>query len=170
MKYTVRCGKKRQIKIDRKSSFSGKETIQVGRKSHAVEIKETYADGSLKTVIINNKTYPVQVDRNNDGFPDNVILNGISYPIEIEKVESTRYKPKPQKKQISGKVISALPGQIISILIKKGDHVAKDQPLVILESMKMENEVLSPKTGVVEKIHVNLDQIVMKGHLILEIK
>jgi len=170
MKYTVRCGKKRQIKIDRKSSFSGKETIQVGKKNHVIEIKETYADGSFKTIIIDNKTYPVQVDRNNDGFPDNIILNGISHAVEFEKVESTRFKPKSNKKQISGEIKSSLPGQISSILVKEGDTVAKDQPLLILESMKMENEVLSPKAGTVEKVHVEKDQIVMKGYLIIEIK
>ena len=47
--------------------------------------------------------------------------------------------------------------------------VNKGQTLVILESMKMENEINSPKEGIVKKIHVSSGDSVMKGHLLAEI-
>ncbi|MCP4751677.1 MAG: biotin/lipoyl-binding protein [Proteobacteria bacterium] len=169
MKYTVRCGKKRSVKIDRRSDFSGEVDIMVGKKKYTTKIKDTFPDGRIKTVLINNKVYPVQVERREDGFPCSVALNGIPYDVEILKVESTRYRPPTPQKTISGKVKSGLPGQIAAILVEEGAKVQKGQPLLILESMKMENEILAHKSGTVNKIFVTPGQLVMKGHLMIEI-
>ncbi len=169
MKYTVRCGKKYQVKIERATNINKEFDIQLGKKSFTVSIKDVHADGTLRTVIIDHKIYPVQIEKRIDGFPEKVILNGVSFDVDIEKVESTRYRPKSADKKISGATTSALPGQIIAILVKKGDRVKKGQPLVILESMKMENEVLSPKNGIISKIHVKPGQVVLKAHLLIEV-
>lgn len=169
MKYTVRCGKKHQIKIARITSSSREIDIQVGKKAYRALIKDVHPDGSLRTLIINNKIYPVHINKQNDGFPVSVILNGVTFDVNIEKVESTRYRPKSAGKNISGATLSSLPGQIITILVKEGDRVKKGQPLIILESMKMENEVLSPKNGVISRIHVKKGQVVLKAHLLIDI-
>ncbi|MBT7153149.1 MAG: biotin/lipoyl-binding protein [Deltaproteobacteria bacterium] len=169
MKYTVRCGKKHQVKIERSVNTNKEIDIQVGKKTFTAAIKDVHPDGTLRTVIINNKIYPVQIDKRIDGFPEKVILNGVTFDVEIEKVESTRYRPKSADKKISGAIKSSLPGQIIAILVKKGDRVKKGQPLIILESMKMENEVLSPKNGVIAKLHVKPGQVVLKTHLLVEV-
>ncbi|MBU2647241.1 biotin/lipoyl-binding protein [bacterium] len=169
MKYTVRCGKKHQIKIERSTGSTREIDIQIGKKSYTVQVKETHPDGTLRTIIINNKVYPVQIIKQNNGFPSIVNLNGTPFDVNIEKVESTRYQPKYPDKKVSGEIKSSLPGQIVTILVKQGDRVKKDQPLLILESMKMENEILSPKNGVIGKIHVKPGQVVMKAHLLIDI-
>ncbi len=169
MKYTVRCGKKHQMKIKRAANTSKDIDIEVGKKTFRIQIKDVHADGTIRTVIVNNKVYPVSVIKSSDGFPSQVILNGMPFDVNIEKVESTRYRPKSPDRKVSGTVKSALPGQIIAVLVKKGDRVKKGQPLVILESMKMENEILSPKSGVINRIHVKKKQVVMKAHKLIEI-
>lgn len=169
MQYTVRCGKKYQLKIERQANISKDIEVHVGRKSYHVQIKDINPDGTIRTVSINNRVYPVSVYKRNDGFPAQVVLNGTPFDVNIEKVESTRYKPKAPDRTISGKIRSSLPGQIVTVLVKKGERVRKGQPLLILESMKMENEILSPKNGVVSKIHVKQKQVVMKSHLLIEI-
>lgn len=169
MQYTVRCGKKHQMKIKRAANTSKDIDIQVGRKTYTIQIKEVHTDGTIRTIIIDNKVIPVSIIRRNDGFPAQVILNGIPFDVNIEKVESTRYKPKSPDRKVSGLLKSSLPGQIISVLVKKGDRVKKGQPVIILESMKMENEILSPKNGVVSKVHIKKKQVVMKNHSLIEI-
>jgi biotin carboxyl carrier protein len=52
---------------------------------------------------------------------------------------------------------------------KEGDSVTANMPLAILDAMKMENEILSPKDGIVLRISVERNQILSKGDLILEI-
>lgn len=51
------------------------------------------------------------------------------------------------------KVYAPMPGKIVKLLVEKGDKVSDKQPLVIVEAMKMENQVNSPAEGVVKKIN-----------------
>ena len=59
-----------------------------------------------------------------------------------------------------------IPGNIIKILVDKGDNVKEGQPIAIIEAMKMETNVISPKKGVIEKIFVKEGDIVKSGQLI----
>ena len=71
--------------------------------------------------------------------------------------------------KISGEIKAGLPGQILSLLVQPGDSVKEGQPIVILESMKMENEILSPKSGIIAQIPVSAGQIVKKGEIIMKL-
>ena len=64
---------------------------------------------------------------------------------------------------------SPMPGKILDIMVSEGDPVKKDQPLAILEAMKMENELKSPVDGVVARIDVVAGQSLEKNTPILEI-
>lgn len=63
-------------------------------------------------------------------------------------------------------VNSPLPGSIVEIVVKVGDTVKKDQPILILEAMKMENEILAPKDGVIAQILVERGQFVNNGDVL----
>lgn len=56
------------------------------------------------------------------------------------------------------------------VLVSQGDSVEPDQPLMILESMKMEIPVLSEDGGVVQRLHVAEGESVAPGHLLVEIQ
>jgi biotin carboxyl carrier protein len=170
MKYTIRSGKKTSVTIDENNDFQTSTKVMVGRKSYTVKIGDIAADGHPKTLIINQKVVSVGIERSSDGIPVSVILNGMPYDVVVERIESTRYRPPKTARKISGAVTSNLPGQILRTLIKEGDTVKKGQPLLILESMKMENEILAPKNGRVVKLLIKPGQIVMKNHLLLEIE
>jgi biotin carboxyl carrier protein len=170
MKYTVRSTKKHTFEIDNKNDFSTEVQVSLNKKQLNIKVEKYNSDGSIRTVRINNKMFPVQIVKREDGFPGAVILNGVSYPVAIEKVESTRYRPPTAPRNISGALKANLPGQILSFLVQQGDLVKKGQPLVILEAMKMENELLAPRDGIVKEIHTTQNQLVMRGDLILELE
>lgn len=71
---------------------------------------------------------------------------------------------KPDEKRIE----AIIPGNIQKIMAREGDEVSAGTPLLILEAMKMRNEVLSPINGVVKKIHVSEGEMVPKSHLLIE--
>jgi len=71
---------------------------------------------------------------------------------------------KPDEKKIE----AIIPGTIQRIMAKEGEEVAAGTPLLILEAMKMRNEVLSPVNGVIRKIHVSEGEMVSKSHLLIE--
>jgi len=66
------------------------------------------------------------------------------------------------------KVHSIIPGNIQRIIVKEGDEVSPGTPMLILEAMKMRNEILSPLQGIIKKIHVSEGEMVPKAHLLLE--
>ena len=63
-----------------------------------------------------------------------------------------------------------MPGNIVNVLVKAGDQVTKGQVLLILEAMKMENEIMSPRDGVIAGVHVNKGDSVDSGKLLVSIQ
>jgi biotin carboxyl carrier protein len=80
------------------------------------------------------------------------------------KFKNRKIWVKPDEKRIE----AVIPGNIQRIMAKEGDEVSAGTPLLILEAMKMRNEVLAPFTGVVRKIHVREGEMVPKAHLLIE--
>ena len=64
---------------------------------------------------------------------------------------------------------SPMPGNILRVLVNVGDTVTEHQPLMILEAMKMENEIVAAKAGVVAGIHVKEGQVVNPGDALITI-
>lgn len=73
------------------------------------------------------------------------------------------------KKPDERRVEAIIPGTIQMIMAKEGDEVSAGTPLLILEAMKMRNEVLSPLDGVIRRIHVRVGEMVPKSHLLIEL-
>jgi biotin carboxyl carrier protein len=60
-----------------------------------------------------------------------------------------------------------MPGLILEIRVKEGDAVSEDSPLLILEAMKMENVITSPREGVIKSISVKVGETVDKKQLLI---
>lgn len=121
-----------------------------------------------------------------------VTVNGIEYSVQVEELDGenldieniqakeeskikTNSEPKKEAKTSSSasdadSVKSPMPGTILSVNVTKGDKVNKGQVLLVLEAMKMENEIISPKDGVVESVNVNKGENVESGALLVVIK
>lgn len=69
----------------------------------------------------------------------------------------------------TGDLQSPMPGLIVQISVKAGDAVQEGQTLVILESMKMQNELRAPRAGVIKEILIVSGQTVEKGALLISI-
>ncbi|MDT2829327.1 acetyl-CoA carboxylase biotin carboxyl carrier protein subunit [Vagococcus carniphilus] len=63
-----------------------------------------------------------------------------------------------------------MPGTILKLLVNVGDTVTENQPLLILEAMKMENEIVTKKNGVVKAIHVPQGQVVNAGDALITVE
>ncbi len=61
-----------------------------------------------------------------------------------------------------------IPGVIHSVLVREGQKVAEGQPLLILEAMKMQNEIRSPIAGTIRRIHAVTGRQTAKGELLVE--
>jgi len=70
---------------------------------------------------------------------------------------------------VAGRIHAPMPGRVVKTLVTEGAHVEPGQTLVVLEAMKMENDVQSPARGVVRALVVHAGQTVDAGQLLLEL-
>jgi len=77
---------------------------------------------------------------------------------------------KSWKRPEERKVVAVIPGTIQRLMVAEGDEVAEGSPLMILEAMKMLNEVRAPVQGVIKKIYIKEGEQVSKDLLLLEFK
>lgn len=68
------------------------------------------------------------------------------------------------------KVIAPIMGTIVSVKAKAGARVKKGDVLLILEAMKMENEIYAPKSGVVKEVHASEGKAVKQGEVLMVIE
>ncbi|PID92382.1 MAG: acetyl-CoA carboxylase biotin carboxyl carrier protein subunit [Bacteroidetes bacterium] len=111
-------------------------------------------------------------------------VNGTRYEVELHREQKTSKTPtlvrpvikEPPKPVIDKReggsahpITAPLPGAIVALKVGKGDIVEKGQLLLTMEAMKMENQVLSDRAGVVEHLHVKPGDAVLQGDVLLEI-
>jgi propionyl-CoA carboxylase alpha chain len=78
---------------------------------------------------------------------------------------------KPKVKQDMTKLIlSPMPGSVVSINVKPGDTVAEGGEVAVVEAMKMQNILHSPRVGKVKKVHVQAGQSVSADEVIIELE
>ena len=102
-----------------------------------------------------------------------VTVNGTVYEIGIELMSEEEAKASKQAPKVApapaaapgaGEAVnSPMPGTILSVNVKAGDAVKKGQVLMILEAMKMENEIMAGADGTVTAVMVNAGQAVEAG-------
>ncbi|TMW68244.1 hypothetical protein Poli38472_005712 [Pythium oligandrum] len=67
------------------------------------------------------------------------------------------------------KIMTPMPGKIIKVLVKNGDSIKADQPLLIMEAMKMEHVIRATKDGKVEEVFCDVGDFVGDGHVLIEL-
>ena len=135
---------------------------------------------------INGNDYDVVINEVEENIAK-IEVNGQSYEVELEKKEEKPTpivrKPKPQSVKnepvqpkastSSGNlksINSPLPGNILDIKVKEGDKVSKGTIVLIMEAMKMENNIVSEFDGVVAAIKVKTGQSVLQNDVLVEIE
>ena len=83
--------------------------------------------------------------------------------VQVVGVGGYEIAAEPKKVTSSGQVAALMPGRITSVLVKEGDLVSDESPLLILEAMKMQNEIISPVPGRVKSVLVQEGATVKKN-------
>ncbi len=123
--------------------------------------------GSRMTLIVDDKPFDVVFSDDNT-----IIVNNQEYSVEIFDEQVGRLMKtsagKSEKRELAVK--TAMPGLIIEVTVKKGDKVTEGQGLLIIEAMKMQNEIQTPRDGVVKTIRVEKGQTVNTGDTLIIIE
>ncbi|MDW5287962.1 biotin/lipoyl-containing protein [Formosa sp. PL04] len=136
------------------------------------------------TFNINENSYSVRIVSQEDNTI-NLEVNGTSYSVKMKedvktvktpRLVRTASKAAPEPVKINNPssaktTISApIPGIILSLNIKVGDTVKEGDLLLVLEAMKMENNIISEKSGVVSAVNVKVGQQVLQSEVMIELE
>ena len=92
-----------------------------------------------------------------------ITLSGATIPVEIIDPLAQRGRRSDDDMGAGGVVKALMPGRVVRVLVNKGDSVQRGAGLLILEAMKMENEIQAPIDGVVDQIFVSPGDTVEGG-------
>lgn len=138
--------------------------------------------------IIRGNKYNVELQNIEDNIAE-IEVNGSKYEVEIEREVKTSKTPKlvrpkaypsagggsqkttpqPVASGSGGGISAPLPGTILEIKVKVGDEVKPGDVLLVMEAMKMENNIKADKAGKITNIKVNTGDSVLEGALLVEL-
>ena len=108
-----------------------------------------------RKVKVDGEEYEVELEKQEGVW--NVTIEGKSFRIEIEGNSvgdmAGNKRKKKGKREKSGTISSTIPGKIVSIAVEEGDIVAEGDVVMILEAMKMQNEIQAPLSGSVTAVN-----------------
>ncbi len=129
----------------------------------------------LYTLFVDNKAVELLLDGGGGQYI--IQTRGRDYHINVKRAvmkEIEKYLKKDEEGQIEAaagqEVVANMPGLVVKVEVKEGQEVREGDGLIIIDAMKMENEIRAPCDGIIEKINVRECQEVEKGQLLCYIK
>ncbi len=163
------------VKVSRPSG--DRRMVQVGERSYEVRIAESDVEAGAHVLELAGERIPISVmDISTGGMAPargtamSVIGGRVTAAPAPLGGGATKPAEPPQTVKDTGQGVRApMPGKIVNILVKAGDGLEAGDPVVILEAMKMENELCAPTKGTVRSLAVQKGDSVDSGQLLVAI-
>jgi len=152
-------------------------TVKIDSKSLNILLPSDKANlEKLSSIKIDGKTYHIELPKIDweKLFP--IKVEEITFKAEVKtftkKSVLTAFEPVPltparkavaTKQVVEGTITAPMTGKILSVKVKKGDHVELGQVVCVLEAMKMENEIVAPKAGTIREVYISEGSSVSEG-------
>lgn len=124
------------------------------------------------SILLDNKSAIVGIEEEDELGKYRVHAGGFDFSTEVISSREAYLRDFIRAAGASGKqklTKAPMPGLIIKLLIEKGSQVSAGQGILIMEAMKMENEIKAPANGILKNVHVETGQAVEKGQILFEI-
>lgn len=165
MKYFAKISQK-EYELELKRSHEGIALLLNGKPKHA-ELKRI-GESSLFSLIVDNRSYQLFIEEATGGYSVSVEGDKHFVELEDEKARFIRSLTKSDEKEKSLTEIKApMPGLIVSVTVSEGQKIKKGERLIIIEAMKMENEIRANGDGTVKKVLVKEKESVEKDGVLL---
>jgi acyl-CoA carboxylase subunit alpha len=120
-----------------------------------------WVDGEFLDLVLHSAEYHV-IDATVGGvrrrcfvvIPRDASVIDVDSPLGSSSYDVVPRFPDPSASVVAGSLLAPMPGTVVRVLVEAGAAVTKDQPLLVLEAMKMEHTVASPAAGTVTELHV----------------
>jgi len=169
MKYEITIGEQiRTVEIERISlddvrSLS-RYRISIDDRA-AVEVESCRPVPDVLSLLLNGETWEAGLVRTDEGF--DVELVGVHH--EVAVIDPRRKALRLADSSSGGTIITKMPGRIVAILVEEGETVEKGQPVIIVEAMKMENQLKATQAGTITRILVAPGDLVEARMVLVEL-
>lgn len=142
--------------------------VRIQDREHKVDL-QSIDTASLYSLLIDNRSYEMLIEEREEG-EYHVLLRGELYAVQVEGYFRHRMSQRRRvQARPSGRMTirAPMPGLVMDVLVGENQEVSTGDVLIILESMKMENEVRAPCDGRVNKVRVHPSDTVEKGQTLV---
>jgi len=140
------------------------------KETHSLAKKDYQQFGEVISFIFKHRSYLIDIVQEGDDYT--VFTKGTHKTIQLLTEEHLFYN-KLVEGDVASKGIhikSGMPGKVVEVYVKSGDSVNEGDLLLVIEAMKMENEIRGSTKGKVKKVYVKAGQSVETGNLLLSIQ
>src|SRR6266567_7505558 len=103
------------------------------------------------SVLREGKSFEVKHEANGEGIA--VSIGGTRYEVSIADPRSWRGRTRAAQDEAGPqKLVASMPGKVVRVLAHEGDNIVSGQGIAVVEAMKMQNEIRSPRAGVLKKL------------------
>mgnify|MGYP003112909040 FL=1 len=141
------------------------DCYQVSIDGEICDIRMIEFDGERGLFEVNGSAHHFKISKNPNDDSVALLSNGRVLRFQRERFDADSASHGANE----GQIVSPMPGTIIKILVEKGAKVAKDQPLIIMEAMKLEMTLRAPRDGVIESLNHGENDQVIDGAVLLEL-
>jgi biotin carboxyl carrier protein len=165
MKYTaIIDGERLEIELNHRAS--NVIEAEIGGRKYVLAAKAV--EPGVYWLNYNNRSLEIAVSANREGYV--VSLAGRRLPVEILDSRNALRRAAQHDHAGVAEIRAPMPGKVVKLLVAAGDEVQANQGIVVMEAMKMQNEIKSPKKGVVRKLDVAEGATVNSGDLLAAIE
>jgi biotin carboxyl carrier protein len=129
-----------------------------------IEVDAVLARPDVLSLRIGNKAYEVKCER--VGSEVHLWVGSRRFASEVRDPRSLRSRARAGDDRAPKKLAAPMPGKVVRILVREGDLVEAGAAVIVVEAMKMQNEIKSPKKGKIEKILVRESATVNAGDVL----
>ena len=143
--------------------------IRIGDRLLEVDF-ESVSGQPVFSLILDGKSYEAFVYQGDEDWE--VLIHGQQYQVKTEDEREKRLKTSASGGSMEGgefHLKAPMPGLVVAILIEEGQEVKKGQVMLILESMKMQNELKAPRDGIMGRIRVKAGESVEQRQTLLSV-
>ena len=166
MKYFVNIGE-REFEVEVRDR-AGKLEARIGGELVDYGYAEVDQAGQV-ALLMEQACYGVSIAGSHNDYDVTVAGHRFAVVIEDER-ERAAHAAEREKHKGGGVVKSVMPGVIVALNISEGDIVEEGQPMLILEAMKMQNEIGAPGEGRVKRVFVSAGEAVAAGAKLVELE